>query len=603
MIPQLAIDTCARRLRALDGLAVRGGAGASAAITWYGPAAVPPDRRGSEACIQALCGLMEVNGRDLGAPRRLGLEVASVAAGLLAAQGSIAAEIARLRGQPIPEVQTSVLQAGLLLLSHYFVVATGLGDALPGPPLPAPGPPFCSSDGRWFEIEVLSAEPWKDFWTRLGAAEADLGRGWTVFRWRYERATCSLPEGLHEATARHSLEDLQGVAAEAKVSLTTLRALSDVVGDPGVGAARPTVRRHSGPGPAPGGQGPTPGTQPPMGRRGPASTAPTPVSPLPLPLAGIRVVEATSRIQGPFSGMLLRMLGADVVRVQPPEGDYGRAAHSLHRGKETLRLDLGTPVGRAELEDLVAEADVFLQNWRPGKSAEWGLDMDHLADRNPRLVYATASGWGDRPEGQHLLGTDFLVQAHVGLGHALHPEGEPPFPSRIILSDLFGGIVGAEAILTGLYRREQQGGAWDVRSSLLSGAMSLQEHVIEGIVHGKGTGRRQGRPLWGALDRPVPTADGTVVMSVEDDEHFRRLAEVCGIDPSGAPRATVEQRMAAHLAQGTAAAWEEQLTGAGVAAAAVCKSLADVAADPRFSHLLEAVETGGLAPRSPWSFE
>src|SRR5206468_884055 len=91
----------------------------------------------------------------------------------------------------------------------------------------------------------------------------------------------------------------------------------------------------------------------------------------PLPLTGIRVVEATSRIQGPFAGMLLRMLGADVVRIQPPEGDYGRAARCLHRGKDAVRLDLGTAAGRADLVDLVAGAEVFLHNWRPGKAAEW----------------------------------------------------------------------------------------------------------------------------------------------------------------------------------------------------------------------------------------
>src|SRR5439155_19481455 len=154
--PQLAIDTCARRLGfLLDGLGPRHQA--DRRISWHGPARFSPDRPGSEACIQAICGLMEVNGRDRGVPRRLGLEVASVAAGLLAAQGTMAADIAGLRGQPVPVMHTSVLQAGLLLLSHYFVVATGLGDAVPGPPLPAPGPPFRSADGRSFEIETLDA--------------------------------------------------------------------------------------------------------------------------------------------------------------------------------------------------------------------------------------------------------------------------------------------------------------------------------------------------------------------------------------------------------------------------------------------------------------
>ncbi len=184
--------------------------------------------------MQAVCGLMEVNGRDRSTPRRFGLEVASVAAGLLAAQGELAA--APSRG--LRTVETSVLQAGLVLLSHYFVVATGLEDAVPGPPLPAPGPPFRSADGRVFEIETLDPESWKAFWTALGAGRAELGAAWTVFRWRYERATCSLPAALHEATSRRSLDEVRGVAGAAGVSVVPLRAYADVLPDAGTTAGR-----------------------------------------------------------------------------------------------------------------------------------------------------------------------------------------------------------------------------------------------------------------------------------------------------------------------------------------------------------------------------
>ena len=137
--PQLASDTCVRRLRAIG--AAEALDTTDCRLSWHGPAGLDRGRPASEATVQALSGLMHVNGRDQGAPRRLGLEVASVAAGLLAAQGVLAAEVCRSRGRPVPTVETSVLQAGLVLLSHYFVVATGLGDAVPGPPLPAPGPP------------------------------------------------------------------------------------------------------------------------------------------------------------------------------------------------------------------------------------------------------------------------------------------------------------------------------------------------------------------------------------------------------------------------------------------------------------------------------
>ena len=583
LTPQLAVDTCARRLRVVEGLDTH-----PPTVTWFGPAGFPADRPGSEASLQALCGLMEVHGRDQRVPRRLGLEVASVAAGLLAAQGALAGAVAGLRGRPVPAVETSVLQAGLLLLSHYFVVATGLGDAVPGPSLPAPGPPFQSAEGQWFEIETLDAEPWKELWTRLGAGEADLGRAWTLFRWRYERATCSLPAELHAATRRHPLEEIRDHAGAAGVSLTPLRSYAEVLVEPGLGPAHPAIR------PAPGA----------------ATTAGPPAGDL--PLAGITMVEATSRIQGPFAGMLLRMLGAEIVRIQPPEGDYGRAALCLHRGKDAVRLDLSAASGRAELADMVAGADVFLHNWRPGKAAEWDLEFDDLVGGRPGLVYAHTSGWGEQPEARRLVGTDFLVQAYAGVGEGMQPEGEPAFPSRMIVCDLFGGLVAAEGVLAGLHRRERTGEACEVRSSLLAGAMAVQAHVLEAMAEGKEEGRRNGRPVWGALDRPVPTTEGMLMVSGDDDESFECLCRVCDVDPAATARAATEERLAVRLGEGTAAGWEDLLAGAGVAASAVCDDLAAVPADPRLSHLFEPVGIGGLgpsgpqsgalAPRSPWTF-
>lgn len=613
--PRLAEETCARRLTALQCSELHdGGLLGDVDISWHGPAALADHRPASEVSIQAMCGLMEVHGRDQGAPRRLGLEVASVAAGLVAAQGVLAAGIARARGRRVPMVRTSVLQAGLLLLSHYFVVATYLGDAVPGQRLAAPGPPFRSADGRWFEIETLDPEAWRDLWTRLGAGDADLGRGWTAFLWRYERATCSLPPALHEATSRHSLAELSEACRDSGVSLSPLRGYLDVLVEPGTGVDHPDLRPLVGQGEdASGGGGNGLGEHAVRGepggadgsaagstaRRGHEGADPE------LPLAGIRVVEATSRIQGPFAGMLLRMLGADVVRVQPPGGDYGRAAMSLHRGKEPVQLDLATPGGRAALVDLAADADVFLHNWRPGKAAEWRLGPGELASRNRRLVYAHATGWGRRAKVGRLVGTDFLVQAYAGLGQGLNPEGEPAFPARVILCDLFGGLVAAEGVLAGLYRRETAGGPWAVETSLLAGAMALQAHVLEALADGREDGRRGGRrggrPSWGVLDRPVKTIDGTLVLDVEADGAFRRLCEACDVDPTGAPRADVERQVADRLSGDPATHGEELLWRAGVPGAVAPTDLAAVASDPRLSALFEPV-AGGVAPRSPWSF-
>ncbi len=593
--PQLAIETCARRLAA-SGLPLVGTGGAE--ITWHGPAGLPAGGPASEATVQARCGLMEVHGRDARVPRRLGLEVASVAAGILAAQGVVAAAFAGLvRGRPAPAVQTSVLQAGLLLLSHYFVVATGLGDAVPGPPMPAPGPPFRSADGHWFEIETLDAEPWKAFWTALGAGHADLGRAWTVFRWRYERAACSLPPELHEATERRRLAELHAVATATEVSLTPLRSYAAVLADLGTSVAHPVLRPIDRP----------PGDRSPAAPlAAPERAAPfLPAAPAdgPLPLAGVRVVEATSRIQGPFAGMLLRMLGAEVTRIQPPEGDYGRAAQCLHRAKDAVPLDLSRPAGRACLVDLVSEADVFLHNWRPGKAAEWSLGPDDLAAHRPGLVYANTSGWGDRPEARQLVGTDFLVQAYAGLGHGLHPEGEPAFGSRVILSDLFGGLVAAGGIVTALYRRALTGQGCEVGSSLLAGAMSVQAHVLDDMARGQEDGRRDGRPVWGVLDRPVPTAASDIMVSADNDADYARLCALYRVVGPTAPPDLTDRRILVRIRESIAAETESALLDAGIPAAVVCDDLAEVPADPRFAALFEPVGGTCVAPRSPWTFE
>jgi CoA:oxalate CoA-transferase len=238
--PALSLETCARRLAAVRDLEERPSA-VDVDVSWCGAAGFPPERQWSEATVQAACGLMAVHGWDHGRPRRLGLEVASVAAGLLAASGVLAARIGARRGRPVPRVETSVLGAGLWLVAHHLAAATSEGDPLPSPPGPEPGPPFRSADGRWFEVEVFDPVAWKAFWERLGAGDADLGRGWTAFRARYYRGRCSLPTGLHAATARHPLADIAAAATACAVSLSPVRTYLEVLREPGLDRDRPLL--------------------------------------------------------------------------------------------------------------------------------------------------------------------------------------------------------------------------------------------------------------------------------------------------------------------------------------------------------------------------
>lgn len=611
--PALPVETCARRLAPLGATPAAPPSGngdvavdldwgdtvpgPDCTITWHGPADLVPRRPGSEAAIQAMCRLMHLHGHDAGSPKRLGLEVASVAAGVLAASGAVAARIGWRRGNPVSAIQTSVLQAGLLLVSHYVAAATCSDDWVPAPPGPAPGPPFCSADGRWFEIETLDPEAWKAFWYALGAADAELGRAWAVFRARYYRASCMLPPGLHEATLRHPAAELVSIAAQCRVSLSLVHSYGEVLAELRPGAWHPVVSPISGDGQVDG-------------------DAPVePASPGSLPLQGMRVVETTSRMQGPLAGLLLQMLGATVVKVEPPGGDFGRIVPPLagetgsfflclNRGKERLELDLTSSAGRSDLVELVAGADAFLHNWRPGKAAEWGLEAADLARANPRLVYARASGWDDLPGTERLVGTDFLVQARAGTGDGLSPLPDEPVPSRVILVDLLGALVAGEGILHGLEQRERTGKGRQVRTSLYAGAMALQAHVLEALADGRElASRRAGRPVWGPLDTPIQTVDGLLVVALDGDDQLDHLRRLCGVSESASPGAG-EQALADHLATEPAVDWELRLAEAGISCVAVPVDgdLAALPADPTLAGMFEPLADTSVAPASPWHF-
>jgi len=595
--PRLSVETCARRLAPLSARYPEV-APVETRVSWCGPGALPPGRRWSEATIQALCGLMEVHGWDGGRPRRVGLEVASVAAGMLAAQGVLAAHIGALRGRPVSRVETSVLAAGLFLVAHHIAAATSAGELLPSPPGPEPGPPFRTADGRWFEIEVFDAEAWKSFWSLLGAPDAELSRAWTSFRSRYYRGRCAFPPGLHQATAACTLARVAEAAAASGVSLSPVRAYAEVLEHPGPGTWYPSVG------------------EPALTRSGEGHrmTAPPQVG-APhdghLPLRGLRVVEATSRMQGPLAGLLLQMLGAEVIRVEPPGGDVGRMVPPIagdtgsfflcyNRGKRAIQLDLTRASGRGELLDLLATSDAFLHNWRPGKAAEWGLDRDSVASAGPNLVYAEATGWHPVTDNDHLIGTDFLVQAYAGFGDGLNTPDEPPLTSRALLTDTLGALVTCEGILGGLYERERTGRPVPVDTSLLQGAMAAQAHVLEPLAAGtEAGGRRSGRPVWGALDRPIPGPDGWLAVSVETDADLDRLREVAGVDRAGSPPAT-EAALVERLGAAPVGHWEDQLVAAAVPCSTVSRDLVALGADGRLKALFEPLAGSCVAPASPW---
>jgi CoA:oxalate CoA-transferase len=407
----------------------------------------------------------------------------------------------------------------LLTVSHYLAAGTADEPDLPARSGAGHPPPFRSADGVIFELETLYPEPWRLLWTSLGVPEGVAGRAWRPFMLRYTRAVAPLPAALHAATQTRPFTELTRAATAAGVAVQRLRRHTE-------------VSRAAAPG---SGEG---------------------------PLAGMVVVEAGRRVLGPLAGHLLGLLGAEVIRM--------------------VEADLWNPAGRRTVLDAVAQADVFLHNWAPGKAAQLGLDHDHLAAINPRLVSAHASGWGDALGAHSPPGTDFMVQAYAGLPERLTPVGEAPAGSLMTLLGVLGGLVVTSGVLAGLLGREQDGRGRRVRSSLLSAAALLQAQL----------GEREPNepPELGAFGVPLPAVDGDLVLSRTASP--RTVTAALGVSNlTEVPATIAAQPVDRSLAL---------LTAAGVDAVRACHDPRELAGDLWAATLIHQDRCALVRP--PWTF-
>ncbi|MFB6838712.1 CoA transferase [Streptomyces sp. NPDC056361] len=514
-----------------------------------------------EATAQAATGVMAVHGRRHGAPRGLGVDYLATATGVLTVQGLLAALVAQARGGDGPRrVTTRGDRAGLLTISQYLA-ASG-ADEPEAVALAAGGPPFTSADGVVFELETLDPGSWAGFWRTLGAPADAMRAGWPPFQFRYATACAPLPPVLHEVTRTHGMERIRRAAAGAGVEVCPLWTLAERAQEDD--GADPWSLRTLLPG-------------------FPGAVVAVPPTSRDRPLEGMTVLEAGRRIQAPLAAHLLGLLGARVVRIEPPGGDplrgmppacSGVSARwlALNRGKEAVEIDIKSSGDRRRLRELAAEADVFLHNWAPGKAAELGLDADDLAAVNPALVYAYTGGWADRIADAP-MGTDFMVQARTGVGEAVRPEGEPAAPSLMTLLDVLGGLHGAEAVLAGLLLRERTGHGVRVDSSLLGAADTLLAPALTRA--GRGLDART--PA--GFRHPVRTSDGWIAPS--DDS----AAAAAAYDLGGM---CTEEGL-------------HRLRSRGVVATAVTTDLTDLLRDPRLSGPIGRDAHGALAVPDPWS--
>ncbi len=231
-------------------------------------------------------------------------------------------------------------------------------------------------------------------------------------------------------------------------------------------------------------------------------------TPAVLPLAGIRVVELSHMVMGPTCGMILGDLGAEVIKVEPPRGDGTRRLlgagagffRTFNRNKKSIALDLDSEAGRAALHRLVDSADVFLENFKPGRMADLGLDYASVHARNPKLIYASHKGFLNGPY-ENRLALDEVVQMMAGLAYMTGPVGRP-LRAGSSVNDIMGGMFGAIGVLAALHERERTGLGREVQSALFENCVLLSaQHMQQYAVTGAAAAPMPDRiSAWGVYD-------------------------------------------------------------------------------------------------------
>lgn len=257
-------------------------------------------------------------------------------------------------------------------------------------------------------------------------------------------------------------------------------------------------------------------------------------------LAGVRVVDVTQVMAGPFCTMLLADLGADVIKIEPPAGDMTRrmpggvgtdtpAYNAVNRGKRSVVLDLKAPAGRAAVARLAQSVDIFIENSRPGVMAEFGLDYPTLSARNRRLIYASISGYGQTGPDRTKGGLDLIAQGVSGIMSVTGAPGGPPMKSGVPLTDLGAALFAVTGILAALTYRHRTGIGQHVDTSLVEAGVALS--VWEATEYFAGAGVPE--PLGSAHRMVAPyqaiqCADGYVTIGASNNRLFERLCDVLG---------------------------------------------------------------------------
>ncbi len=329
-----------------------------------------------------------------------------------------------------------------------------------------------------------------------------------------------------------------------------------------------------------------------------------------MPLSGIKVIEVGLNLAGPMAGEILAGLGAEVIKIERPEGgDDARGwgppfiqnasptFHLVNRNKRSVTIDFKQPTKMAQLYALIAESDIFIQNLRPGNAEEVGLGPAVLLEKNPRLIYCSISAFGHKGPLKLKPGYEILLQAFAGPMSLTGEEGGPPFRTPAPIADIGTGMWTTIAALAALRQRDQTGRGCVINTSLFETALfwmsnSYAQHAVTGKVperHPTGSPRQV---AFGAFD----TQNGPLIVGVANDRLFVKLAQALGrsewaSDPqfrTNADRLAHKEyllkEIRAEFREKTKEQWMDTLEAAGVPCAPIL-SLPEVLAQPQTAAL------------------
>ena len=336
------------------------------------------------------------------------------------------------------------------------------------------------------------------------------------------------------------------------------------------------------------------------------------------PLQGIRVLDLSRVLAGPWCTQLLADLGAEVIKVERPgsgddtrhwgppwhgEGDRRVAAYflSCNRGKKSAAIDFAQPDGAALVRKLAGQADVVVENFKVGGLSKFGLDAAKLRTANPRLIYASITGFGQDGPYADRAGYDFIIQGMGGMMSVTGlPDGEPgggPMRAGVAIADLFTGMYACAAILASLYARETTGEGATIDLALFDTQLAVMANQASNtLISGKDP-PRQGNTHPNIVPyQPFEAADQPIIIAVGNDRQFARLADICGhpewvgderFASNGARvanRSDMVRLVTDVIREKPAAEWLDQLEAAGIPAGPinlVTQALSDVQAQHR----------------------